>query len=136
MRIPITKAVDAGSLAAQFTAALGIPVALSTRDPGQDDGKGGTLPGVVVLIDPATGAELPDQDAAKVAAVIAAHVIPPPPVTPHKALANALATAATPADVKTALMAFAGAVVTQEDQARQRQNGGRGGRGGGQGGGN
>lgn len=129
MRTPIAKAVDPGSLAAQFAAALGIPVAVSTRNPGQDDGKGGTLPGVVVLIDPATGQELPDQDATKVAAVIAAHVIPLPPVTPHKALATALGSAANVVDVKAALMAFAGAVVAQEDQARQRP-----GRGGGQGG--
>lgn len=129
MRIQNTKAVDAGTLAAQFAAALGIPVAVSTRDPGQSDGKGGTLPGVVVLIDPATGQELPDQDATKVAAVIAAHVIPPPPVTPHKALANALGSAANVADLKAALATFAGAVVAQEGQARQRP-----GRGGGQGG--
>lgn len=131
MRITVTKAIDASSLAAQFITALGIPVAVSTRDPGQSDGKGGTLPGVVVLIDPATGQELPDQDATKVAAVIAAHVIPLPPVTPHKALATALGSAANVVDVKAALMAFAGAVVAQEDQARQNRGGG--GRGGGQG---
>jgi hypothetical protein len=125
MRVQIGKDVDPGSLAAQFTSALGFPVAVSTRNPGQDDGKGGTLPGVVVLIDPATGNELPDQDATKVAAVIAAHVIPPPPVTPHKALATALGSAANLADLKTALLTFAGAVATQEDQQRQRPARGR-----------
>lgn len=120
MRIPITNAVDPVALSAQFTAALGIPVAVSTRDPGQSDVKGGTLPGVVVLIDPATGNELPDQDPAKVAAVIAAHVIPPPPVTPAAALATALGSANSLADIKAALTGFAGAVVAQEAQARQR----------------
>lgn len=134
MRITITNAVDPATLAAQLASALGIPVAVSSRSPGQDDGKGGTLPGVVVLIDPATGAELPDQDPAKVAAVIAAHVIPPPPVTPAAALANALGSANSVADIKAALTGFAGAVVTQEAQARQRPN--RGGGHGGQGGGN
>lgn len=124
MRIPINKATDPGSLAAQFAAALGIPVALSTRDPGQSDGKGGTLPGVVVLIDPATGNELPDQDLTKVNAVIAAHVIPPPPVTPAAALANALGSANNLADLKAAVAGFAGAVVAQEAQARQRHGGG------------
>lgn len=124
MRITVNKATDPGSLATQFAAALGIPVAVSTRDPGQSDGKGGSLPGVVVLIDPATGNELPDQDASKVAAVIAAHAIPPAPVTPAAALANALGAANSLADIKTALTGFAGAVVAQEAQARQRHGGG------------
>ena len=119
MRIPITKAVDPVTLSAQFTAALGIPVAVSTRNPGQSDGEGGTLPGVVVLIDPATGNELPDQDPVKVAAVIAAHVIPPPPVTPAAALGNALATAVTATDLKTALLSYASAIVTIEQNQKK-----------------
>jgi hypothetical protein len=121
MRIPITKDIEASALASQLATALGIPVAVSSRNPGQDDGKGGTLPGVVVLIDPATGVELPDQDATKVAAVIAAHVVAPPQPTPHRALATAVASASNVNDLKAALAAFAGGVADAEDKAKDAQ---------------
>jgi hypothetical protein len=87
---------------------------------GQKDDKGNDLPGVVVLLDSKTGEPLPDQDSVKVAAVIAAHVPPPPAKTPHKALADALGSAANLGDLKAALVAFAGTVADREDKARQR----------------
>lgn len=121
MRIPVNKDVDGGSLADQFTAALGRPVAVTTVNKGTP---GNVTIGTVVLVDPATGNELPDQDATKVNNVLAAHVVPPPPVTPHKALMNALASAANLSDLKAALMTFAGSTVAQEDQQRQRHGGG------------
>jgi hypothetical protein len=119
MRIPITNAVDPDTLAAQFTTSLGIPVAVNTRDPGQVDDQGAAIPGVVVLVDPATGGELPDQDAVRVAAVIAAHVVPVVK-TPHRALADAITSANNVGDVKAALLAFAGTVAAGEDQKRQK----------------
>lgn len=120
MRIPITAPVDPDSLAAQFATSLGIPVAVNTRDPGQVDDQGATIPGVVVLVDPATGGELPDQDVGKVAAVLAAHVVPVVK-SPHRALADAITSANNVGDVKAALLAFAGAVATSEDQRQKRQ---------------
>lgn len=118
MRTPISKDVDPGTLADQLTAALGIPVAVSVRQPGQKDDKGKDLPGVVVLLDATTGQELPDQDAKKVADVLAAHVIPPDPVSPAKALADALGSAATLADLKAALVAYAGTLVSRESKGK------------------
>lgn len=123
MRVQIDKDVDLDTLAGQLKTALGVDVALSARNPGQDDSKGGVLPGVVVLLDAKTGRELPDLDSAKVAAVLAAHTIPTPPKTPARALADALSGAANLADLKAALTAFAGTVADQEDKARQRARG-------------
>jgi hypothetical protein len=120
MKIQVSKSVDASTLADQFTAALGMPVAVSTRNPGQKDGQGNNLPGLVVLIDPATGNELPDQDLTKVNAVIAAHTVPVPPPTPAQALSDALGAAGSNVGaVISALKAFAGSVVAQEAQQRR-----------------
>jgi hypothetical protein len=120
MRIQITKDVDPTTLADQLSAALGIPVALSSRNPGQKDNQGNNLPGVVVLIDPATGNELPDQDLTKVNAVIAAHTIPVPPPTPAQALSDALGAAGSNVGaVISALKSYAGTIVAQEAQQRR-----------------
>lgn len=121
MRVPITKDVDPDTLAVQMTAALGRPVALSVRNTGEVDNDGNPLPGVVVLLDAGTGTELADQDPRAVANVLAGHVVPPPPKTPAKALADALATAGTVADVRGALVAFAKGITDQEDLARGRR---------------
>jgi hypothetical protein len=126
MRVPITKDVDPGTLATQLSTALGIQVAVSARNPGQKDDQGKDLPGVVVLLDANTGNELPDQDAAKVTAVLTAHTIPVPPKTPARTLADALGSAASLADIKAALVGFATKVADQEDQTRQRGPRGRG----------
>ena|SRR6476646_6437228 len=120
MRIPISKTVDAATLADQMKSTLGIDVGVTVVNTSVD-GNGAPVQGLVILIDAATGAEVPDQDPVKVAAVISAHVVPPPPVTPHKALANALGSANNLGDVKTALMAFAGAVAAHEDSSRNRR---------------
>jgi hypothetical protein len=120
MKIQISKSVDASSLADQFTAALGIPVAVSTRNPGQKDPQGNNLPGLVVLTDPATGNELPDQDLTKVNAVIAAHTIPVPPPTPAQALSTALGSVGNNvAAIVAAIKGYADSVVAQEAQQRR-----------------
>ena len=119
MKMQISKSVDASTLADQFTAALGIPVAVSTRNPGQKDPQGGLLPGLIVLINPATGSELPDQDLTKVNAVIAAHTIPVPPPTPAQTLSDALGAAGSNVGaVISALKGFADGVVAQEKRGR------------------
>lgn len=120
MRITISSAVDPDTLATQLTASLGVPVAVSTRDPGQTDDQGSLLPGVVVLLDPATGQELTNQDQGKINLVLAAHV-PPVVKTPHRALADALGTAGNLQELRAALSAFAGKVATGEDRERQRR---------------
>jgi hypothetical protein len=120
MRVPITKEVDPGTLADQLKAALGIDVVLSVRNPGQKDNDGVVLPGVIVLINPATGNELPDQDLTKINTVLAAHTLPSPPVTPARALSDALATATNLQDIKAAIKGFADNTVTQERPRRVR----------------
>jgi hypothetical protein len=120
MRIQISKSVDTATLADQLSAALGLSVALSVRNPGQKDPQGNNLPGIIVLIDPATGNELPDQDLTKVNAVIAAHTIPVPSPTPAQALSDALGAAGSNVGaVISALKGFADGVVAQEKQQRR-----------------
>ncbi len=76
--------VDLAALARELGTRLGRSVALSARPPGQIDEDGKGLPGVLAVLDPATGAEL-DVDGRTVAAVVRAHV-PPPPTKPVPAL--------------------------------------------------
>jgi hypothetical protein len=121
MRVTIVKDVDPATLAAQLTTALGKNVAVSTRNPGEVDNDGKPLPGVVVLLDAGTGTELADQDPQTVANVLAAHVVPPPPKSPAKALAEALATAGNIADLRSGLVAYVKTITDQEDLARARR---------------
>lgn len=107
MRIETTKLVDAGQLARDLTVTLGTAVACSTRAPGQFDSQGLGLPGLVVLLNPATGDELDDLDLTTIQAVIAAHVPPEPHPGPHRRLAEAAEAATTVAGLKAALLEFA-----------------------------
>lgn len=118
--------IDFTQLSKELSVALGGSVGVQLTAPADQGGE-------MIVVNNVSGAWL-DADPAVVASVIAAHIAPPPPVTPHKALANALGSAANLADLKAALLTFTGAVTTQESQQRQGPNrggGGRGGRGGG-----
>lgn len=117
MRIPITADVDAATLAAAFTKALGRPVSVSSRNPGQKDDTGKDLPGIVILLDGATGEELGTQDQQTVAAVMANHKVPTPPPSPAQTLLDALAGAGNNVGaVIAALKAYAGAAVAAENK--------------------
>lgn len=119
MRITITKDVDAGTLATQFTKALGRPVAVSTRNPGEKDGEGNILPGVVVLLDGVTGEELGPQDQQTVDAIIANHKVPDPGQTPSKKLLDDLTGAGNNvAAILGALKEYATSQVAHEAQIR------------------
>ncbi len=126
MRVQITRDVDPDTLADQLKTALGMDVALSVRNPGQNDTKGEPLPGVIVLLDANTGEPLPDQDLKKIAAVLTAHVPPQPKPAPAKALADALRSGTNLADLRAALVTYADTLVDRENAARQRRQRGRG----------
>lgn len=104
--------IDFSQLSKELSTALGKSVGVSLTAPADQGGE-------LIVVDNVSGAWL-DVDPAVVAAVITAHVAPPPPVTPVAALANALGSASSLADLKSALTGFAGAVVAQEAQVRQR----------------
>lgn len=77
---PLTRDdVDLAALAAELTERLGRPIALTARTPGQRDADGAELPGVLLVLDAATGEELEDVDGRSVAAAVRAHQPPPPP---------------------------------------------------------
>lgn len=128
MRVPINKEIDLETLAPRLKTVLGRDVALSARMPGQVDDNGHPLPGVLVLLDAATGEPL-DLPAGAVSAIqnaVAAHVPPETPKSPVKALTEALGTASTIADLKAALVTYAGALVDREDKVKQRRQKGLG----------
>ncbi len=128
MRVQINKTIDSRQLAAELTAVLGVPVAVSARNPGQFDARGNPLPGLILLVDPRTGRDLPDQGETRVAEVVAAHTPvpePEPPKTPAKTLAEAIGAATNFADLKAALVAYAGGLVAREEQVRKRRQRGR-----------
>lgn len=106
-QIPTNKKCDLAQLAIELSAALGFPVALCGRQPGQTDNDGHPLAAVIELIDPVTGKRLSVFDAAKVQAVVVAHIPPSPPADPAVALGKSIRAAATLADVKTAIAMFA-----------------------------
>ena len=122
MRINISKKVDPGVLAAAFTKALGKPIAVSTRNPGEKDEQGEDLPGVVILLDGVTGEELGPQDQQAVDAIIANHKVPDPGDTPAKRLLDAIGSAANVAQLVNALKDYATAQVAREAQQRIGRN--------------
>lgn len=69
--------IDLGQLTAEISSQTGRDVALSARLPGQIDAEGAELPGVLVVLDAATGKAV-DLDVRAVAALVKAHVPSPP----------------------------------------------------------
>jgi hypothetical protein len=119
MRVPINKGVDATSLAEALTRELGLPVAVSSRNPGVDD-RGKPVAGVIVLIDPATGDPLPDQDSKKITRVLAGHAPPDQGPSTVQAFADAVASAASLDDLKAALLTYTTALLARENRRRAR----------------
>lgn len=95
MHIETDSSFDLQQLADEIAAAVGRDdVVLSGRQPGQSDGEGGTLPGVVVAPD--------DLDEQTVRDLLAAHQ-PQAPPDPDRELREAIETASTLAELKAAL---------------------------------
>lgn len=96
MRIETDSPFDLRQLGDEIAAAVGQEtVALSGRQPGQPDGEGGTLPGVIVAPD--------DLDETAVRDAIVAHE-PAPAVDAAAELADAITAATTVEELKAALL--------------------------------
>lgn len=120
VRVPINKEIDPRTLSTQLEAALGRAVALTVRQPGQFDDRGDPLPGVVIVLDPTTGAPLtlPEDALASLEAAVATHTLPPPVKAPAETLIDALETAETVADLRTALVSYARKTAARERPGR------------------
>jgi hypothetical protein len=103
--------IDFAQLSTELSAVFGRSVGVQLTAPADQSGE-------LIVVDNVSGAWL-DVDPAAVASAITAHVALPEPKTPHKALADTLGTATNIADLRAALQAFAGAVVTQEVKTKQ-----------------
>ena len=114
MSIEIRSDVDPQTLAEQIGSALGQDVALTVRQPGQEDDSGNTLPGVVIVLDlDGLPLYLDGSQLALVEATIEKHVVPEPRKTAMEELADAAEGATTMADLQAAILAFAQANVPQ-----------------------
>lgn len=82
--------IDLAQLAAELTAELGLPLAVSARLPGQVDEDGAELPGLIMLVD--EGGEPVHVDPQIVAAALDQHTpAPPTPAPDLNALVERLA---------------------------------------------
>lgn len=111
MRIELNKAVDVSLLTTEVSRALDEDVFLNVRQPGQKDGAGQSLPGLLVVLK-ADGSEryLSKADETLVRDVIADHVVPTPPEPPKplmEQIAEAVSGATNFAELQAAILAFA-----------------------------
>lgn len=106
MRTSLDRPIGVAKLGEELATALGKPVAMSARMPGQFDEEGKPLPGLLVLLDSETGEALEGVDEKAVKAVLDAHVyVDPDSVpTPVETLVEALEAATTVAGLKAALV--------------------------------
>lgn len=123
MRISLDNDVDLSKLSERLGAVLGRDVALSARMPGQLDEQGKSLPGVLVVLDKATGEplDLPASTRSAVQAAITAHVPPVPTQSPASGLVESLRAATDVEGLKSALLDYASSLVEREERSKAAQ---------------